>query len=105
MVTTLEDLPVELFYEIFTSFQLHEIWNRFWNLNSRITAIIENLPSISVYLGLRGMNIEMTNFYYEYLTQPSIGTRLTSLCVSNAFSIDNSSWFAEYGSTFINLLL
>ena len=104
MVTTLEDLSVELFYEIFTYFQLHEIWNMFWNVNSRITAIIENLPSISVYLGRCGMNIETTNFYYEYLSQPNLCTRLTSLCVSDAFSIDNSLWFAKHGSTFINLL-
>jgi hypothetical protein len=103
MVTKLEDLFVELFYEIFTYFQLHEIWNLFSNLNSRITAIIENLPSISIYLGFSGMNIEVTNFYYKYLSQKKICTRLTSLCVSDTFSIDNGLWFAEHGSTLINL--
>ena len=103
MVTTLEDLSVELFYEIFIYFQLHEIFSIFSNLNSRITAIIENLSSISVYLGRCGMNIETTNFYYEYLSQTNICTRLTSLCVSDASSIGNSLWFAEHGSTFVNL--
>ena len=102
-VTTLEDLCVELFYEIFTYFQLHEIWHTFGNLNSRINGIIENLPSISVYLGRCGMNIEVTNFYYEYLSQTNLCARLISLCVSDAYSIDNSLWFAEHGSTFINL--
>lgn len=66
-------------------------------------SIVENLPSISVYLGRRGMNIEVTNFYYEYLSQTSICTRLTSLCVSDTFSINNSLWFAEHGSAFIKL--
>jgi hypothetical protein len=103
MVATLEDLSVELFYEIFIYFQLHEIWNIFSNLNSRITAIIENLPSISVYLGSSGMNIEVANLYYQYLSQTNISTRLTSLCVSDALSIGNSLWFAQHGSTFINL--
>ena len=103
MVSTLEDLSVELFYEIFSYFQLHEICNMFWNVNSRLTAIIENLPSISVYLGRCGMNIEVTNFYYEYLSQPTICTRLTSLCVSDTVSIGNGLWFAKHGSTFINL--
>jgi hypothetical protein len=78
MVTKLEDLSVELFYEIFTYFQLHEIWNLFSNLNSRITVIIENLPSISIYLGFSGMNIEVTNLYYKYLSQKNICTLLTS---------------------------
>ena len=103
MVSTLEDLSVELFYEIFSYFQFHEICNIFWNVNSRLTAIIENLPSISVYLGRCGMNIEVTNFYYEYLSQPTICIRLTSLCVSDTVSIGNGLWFAKHGSTFINL--
>ena len=83
--------------------QFHEIWNMFWNVNSRLTAIIKNLPSISVYLGRCGMNIEVTHFYYKYLSQSNFCTRLTSLCVSDTFSIDNGLWFAKYGSTFINL--
>ena len=103
MVTILEGLSVELFYEIFPYFQLHEIWNIFSNLNSRITAIIENRPAISVHLGFSGMNIEVTNFYYKYLSQTNISTRLTSLCVSDTFSIDNGLWFAEHGSRFVNL--
>ena len=75
----------------------------FWNVNSRLTIIIENLPSISVYLGRCGMNIEVTYFYYKCLSQSNFCTRLTSLCVSDAFSIDNGLWFAKYGSSFINL--
>ena len=103
MVTTLEDLSVELFYEIFIYFQVHEIFNIFSDLNSRITTIIENLSSISVYLGFSGLNIEVTHFYYKYLSQTNISTRVTSLCVSDTFSIDNGLWFAQHGSIFINL--
>ena len=103
MVTTLEDLSVELFYEIFTYFQLHEICIMFWNVSSRITAIIKYLPSISVYLGSSGMNTEVANFYYKYLSQPNLCTRLTSLCVSDTCSIGNGLWFAEHGPKFINL--
>ena len=103
MVTVLEDLSVELFYEIFAYFQFHEIWNIFWHVNSRISAIIENIPSISVYLGCSGMTIEVANFYYKYLSQPNLCTRLTSLCVSDTCSVGNSLWFAKHGSRFINL--
>lgn len=103
MVSALEDLPVELFYEIFTYFQFHEIWNIFWHVNSRISAIIENIPSISVYLGCSGITIEVANFYYKYVSQLNLGTRLTSLCVSDTCSVGNSLWFAKDGSRFINL--
>ena len=102
-MTTLEDLSVELFYEIFPYFQVHEIFNSFSNLNSRITSMIENIPSIPVYLGSSGMNIKLTNFYYRYLSQPNICTRLKSLCVSDKFSIGNGLWFAKHGSKFVNL--
>lgn len=57
MSTTYEDFPVEMFYAIFNYFQLHEIWNIFSNLNLRITAIVESIPSLSVYVGSIGMNI------------------------------------------------
>ena len=103
MVTTLEDLSVELFYEIFAYFQFHEIWHIFWNVNSQISAIIESIPFISVYLECSGMTIEVANFYYERLSQTNLCTRLTSLCVSDTCSIGNSLWLAEYGSRFINL--
>ena len=103
MTTRLEDFSVELFCEIFTYFQLHEIWNIFSSLNSRLNGIIENFPFKFVYLGFDGMNIEVTDFYYKYLSQANISARLTSLCVSDAISIDNGLWFAEHGSTLINL--
>ncbi|CAF3368964.1 unnamed protein product [Rotaria sp. Silwood1] len=56
-----------------------------------------------VYLGLNGMSIEVTNFYYTYLSQPNISNRLISLCVSDTLAIDNGLWLAEHVSTFINL--
>jgi len=103
MLTTLEHLSVELFLEIFIYFQLHEIFNIFSNLNSRFAAIMDNLSFIPVYLGLNGMSIEVTEFYYTHLSQSNISSRLISLCVSDKLAIDNGLWLAEHASTFINL--
>jgi len=104
MATTLEHLSVELFYEIFTYFQFHEVFNIFSNLNSRFTAIIDNTISIMpIYLGLNGMSMEVTHFYYAHLSKPNICDRLISLCVSDTSAIDNGLWLASHVSTFINL--
>jgi hypothetical protein len=103
MVTTLENLPVEIFIEIFTYFQLHEVFNIFSNLNSRFAAIMDNLSLIPVYLGLNGMSLAVTKFYYIHLLQSNISSRLISLCVSDTLTIDNGLWLAEHISTFINL--
>jgi len=103
MATTLEHLFVELFYEIFIYFQFHEVFNSFSNLNSRFAAIIDNMPIMPIYLGLNGMSIEVTNFYYAHLSQPNICNRLISLCVSDTWAIDNGLWLASHLSTFINL--
>jgi hypothetical protein len=103
MATTFEHLSVELFYEIFIYFQFHEVFSIFSNLNSRFAAIINNISIMPVYLGLNGMSIEVTNFYYTYLSQPNIPNRLISLCVSDTLAIDNGLWLAEHVSTFINL--
>ncbi|CAM2717182.1 unnamed protein product [Rotaria socialis] len=101
--TTLELIPIELFYEIFTYFQLHEVFNIFSNLNSRFAAIINNMPIIPVYLGSNGINIPVTEFYYAHLSQLNISCRLITLCVSDRLAIDNGIWLAEHVSTFINL--
>jgi hypothetical protein len=103
MATTFEHLSVELFYEIFIYFQFHEVFSIFSNLNSQFAAIINNISIMPVYLGLNGMSIEVTNFYYTYLSQPNIPNRLISLCVSDTLTIDNGLWLAEHISTFINL--
>ncbi|CAF3685872.1 unnamed protein product [Rotaria socialis] len=103
MVTTLEHLSVELFHEIFIYFQLHEVLYIFSNLNSRFAAIMDNLSLIPIYLGLNGMNIAVTKFYYTHLSQSNTSSRLTSLCVSDTLAIDNGLWLAEHLSTFINL--
>ncbi|CAF4058762.1 unnamed protein product, partial [Rotaria sp. Silwood1] len=103
MVTTLENLSVEIFLEIFTYFQLHEVFNIFSNLNSRFAAIMDNLSVIPVYLGLNGMSIAVTKFYYIHLSQSNISSRLISLCVSDTLTIDNGLWLADHVSTFINL--
>jgi hypothetical protein len=103
MATTLEHIPVELFYEIFIYFQYHEVFNIFANLNSRFTAIINNMPIMPVYLGLNGMNIAVTEFYYAYLSQSNISCRLISLCVSDTLAFSNGFWLAEHLSTFTNL--
>jgi hypothetical protein len=103
MVTTLENLSVEIFLEIFIYFQLHEIINIFSNINSRFAAIMDNLSLIPVYLGLNGMSIAVTEFYYIHLSQSNISSRLISLCVSDTLAIDNGLWLAEHVSIFTNL--
>ena len=45
--TTIEDLPVELFYEIFAHFQFDEVFDIFSHLNS-ITHIYHNGMSVTV---------------------------------------------------------
>ncbi|CAF3948145.1 unnamed protein product [Rotaria sordida] len=103
MATTLEHIPVELLYQIFIYFQFHEVFNIFSNLNSRFAAIINNMPFMPVYLGLNGMNIVVTEFYYKYLSQSNICNHLISLCVSDTLAIDNGFWLAEHVTTFTNL--
>ncbi|UJR38254.1 hypothetical protein I4U23_030927 [Adineta vaga] len=103
MATTLEDLSVELFYEVFTYFQFHEVFNIFSTLNSRFAVMINNMPLTSVYLGLNGMSISVTEFYYTRLSQLNNCTRLISLCISDTLSITNGLWLSSYLSTFVNL--
>ncbi|CAF4525078.1 unnamed protein product [Rotaria socialis] len=103
MVTKLDDLSVELFYEIFIYFQFHEIFNIFSNLNPRFTVIFSNIPFIRANLGLNGMSIAVTEFYYAHLLQANVCDRLISLCVSHTLAIDNGLWLASNLSAFINL--
>jgi hypothetical protein len=103
MTTTLEHLSIELLYEIFSYFQFHELFDIFSNLNSRFAAIINNMSLMSVYLGLNGMSMTLTEFYYTHLSQSNISDRLISLCVSYTLAIDNGLWLASHLSTFINL--
>ncbi|CAF0738379.1 unnamed protein product [Adineta steineri] len=102
-ITILEDLSIELFYEIFNYFQFHEVFNIFSNLNSRFAAIINNMPLMPVYLGLNTMSIRLTEFYHIHLSQSNICHRLISLCVSDEFAFDNGLWLSKHLSTFINL--
>jgi hypothetical protein len=102
-ITILEDLSVELFYEIFIYFQFHEVFSIFSNLNSRFTAIVNDMPLMSVYLGLNTMSITVTEFYHSHLLQSNVCHRLISLCVSNEFAFDNGLWLASHVSTFKNL--
>jgi hypothetical protein len=103
MTTTLEHLSIELLYEIFSYFQFHELFDIFSNLNSRFAAIINNMSLMSVYLGLNGMSMTLTEFYYTHLSQSNISDRLISLCVSDTLAIDNGLWLASHLSTFIHL--
>ncbi|CAF4472379.1 unnamed protein product [Rotaria sp. Silwood2] len=102
-ITKLEDLSVELFYEIFIYFQFHEVFNIFSNLNSRFAAIVNSMPLMPVYLGLNAMSTTVTEFYYTHLSQSNICERHISLCVSNELAFDNGLWFASHVSTFNNL--
>ncbi|CAF0864554.1 unnamed protein product [Adineta steineri] len=82
---------------------LHEVFNVFSNLNSRFAAIMDNLSLIPVYLGLNGMSIAATEFYYRHLSQLDMSSRLISLCASDTLAISNGFWLVEHVSTFINL--
>jgi len=103
MAATLEHLSVEVFYEIFIYFQFHEIYNIFSKLNSYFDGIINNISIMPVYLGLNGMSITVTEFYYRHLTQSNVCNRLISLCVSDTLAISNGLWLASHLSAFINL--
>jgi hypothetical protein len=103
MAATLEHLSVELLYEIFVYFQFHEVYNIFSNLNSYFAAIIDNISIMPIYLGLDGMSIAVTEFYYTHLSQPHICNRIISLCVSDTLAIDNGLWLASHLPAFINL--
>jgi hypothetical protein len=102
-ITTFEHLSVELFYEIFIYFQFHEVFNIFPNINLRFAVIVNNMTLMPVYLGLNGMSIAVTEFYYRHLSQSNVCTHLISLCVSDTLAIDNGLWLAEHLSIFINL--
>ncbi len=101
--TTFEHLSIELFYEIFIYFHFHEVFNVFSNLNSRFTSIVNNMPLMPVYLGLNGMSIAVTEFYYTYFSQGNVYNRLLSLCVSDTLAIDNGLRLAEHLPRLINL--
>ncbi|CAF1523782.1 unnamed protein product, partial [Adineta steineri] len=102
-ITIFEDLSIELFREIFTYFQLHEVFNSLSNLNSRFAAIINNMPLMPVYLGSNITNISLTEFYHIHLSQSNVCHRVISLCVSDEFFSDNGLWLSKHVSTFINL--
>ena len=102
MATVFENLPVELIQEILLYFQYHDTWNIFSNLNSRFTTIVNNMSFMPIYLGLNGMSIRTSEFYYRHLSQGKFKT-LISLCVSDEFAFDNGLWLASHLSTFINL--
>lgn len=103
MPTVLEDLSVEIIYEIFMYFRYDEVWTTFAELNSRFTAIINNMSFMPIYLGLNGMSIALTEFYYQHLSQTNVCRSLVSLCVSDKFSFDNGLWLVSHLSTFTHL--
>jgi hypothetical protein len=103
MATTFEHFSIELLYEIFTYFQFHEVYYIFSNLNSRFAAIMDNISIMPVYLGLNGMSISVTEFYYRHLSEANNCNRLISLCVSDTLAINNGLWLSSHASTFINL--
>ncbi|CAF3412485.1 unnamed protein product [Rotaria sp. Silwood2] len=102
-ITKLEDISVELFHEIFIYFQFHEVFNIFSNFNSRLAAIVNNMPLMPIYLGLNAMSIRVTEFYYKYLSQTNVSHRFISLCISNELAFHNGLWLASNLSTFNNL--
>ncbi|CAF1327681.1 unnamed protein product [Adineta ricciae] len=103
MITTLEHFAVELFWEIFSYLQIHEIFESFFQLNSRFVAMLNNLSHIPVFLGFNGMSRAVSEFYYKYLSESKISGALVSLCVSNTLAIGNDFWLVEHVCTFLNL--
>lgn len=103
MIAKLEHLSFEIFLQIFSYFEFHEIFQIFSNLNSRFSAMMNNLSFIPVYLGYNGMSLGITKFYYQILSQSNIANRLISLCVSDTFAIDNGLWLAKHASMFSSL--
>jgi hypothetical protein len=61
------------------------------------------MPLMPVYLGLNGMSIAVTEFYYTYFSQGNVYNRLLSLCVSDTLAIDNGLRLAEHLPRLINL--
>ena len=95
-MSTVDDLPVELFYEIFMYMQLHEILQSFSQLNRRISAILSRMKLLRVFVGLNGMSVSLTHLYRSHLSQPNVCDRLVSLCVSDEMSIGSGAWLAKH---------
>jgi hypothetical protein len=95
-MTTLNDLPTELFYEIFKYFQLHEVVQSFSNVSERLDVVVSRMALLHANVGLDGMNLSVGRFYHDYLSQDNVSARLVSLCVSQKKSIGSGIWLATH---------
>jgi len=103
MTATFEHLSLEILYEIFAHLQLHELPKAFSNLNCRLTTILTHMPPVPVFMGLNGMSMALTQFYYQCLSDLNTCTRLISLCVSDTLSLGNGIWLAAHLHLFVSL--
>ena len=102
-ITTLDDLPTEIFYEVFKYMQLHEIVHSFCHASERLGTLVSRMPLFRVYLGFHGMNLSVANFYRHYLSQADVSGRLVSLCVSQKECIGSGIWLATHIRKFVKL--
>jgi hypothetical protein len=102
-IITLDDLPTEIFYEVFKYMQLHEIVHSFCHVNERLGILVSRMLLFRVYLGFHGMNLSVANFYRHYLSQADVCGRLVSLCVSQKESIGSGIWLATHIRKFVML--
>jgi hypothetical protein len=61
-LTTMDDLSVELLYEVLTYLQLHEILQNFSDLNRHITAILSRMKLLRVLFDLSGKSMSLIHF-------------------------------------------
>lgn len=103
MPTSFEHLSVELFYEMFSYLQLHELLAAFSNLNNRFTTILIGMPLSRVYMGFNGASLALTQLYRQQLVEDQIRTRLNFLTVFETTSMDNGAWLASHLHLFVRL--
>jgi hypothetical protein len=103
MPTSLEHLSIELFYEIFSYLQLHELLPTFSNLNNRFTTILIGMPLNRVYVGFNGASLALTQLYHQQLVEDQIRTRLNFLAIFDTTSMDNGAWLASHLHLFVRL--
>jgi hypothetical protein len=102
MLTSLEHLSIELFYEIFSYLQLHELLAAFSNLNNRFSTISDSYATKS---RLRGF--QRRKYSFDATVSSTSGrrsnTRLNFLAVFDTTSMDNGAWLVSHLHLFVRL--
>lgn len=82
----IEDLPNEIFYEIFDYLDFYDIYQTFSNLNTRFENLIHN-SNLPVSINVSSMSKSNLKHYQNDVIMP-YKHRITSLHLSNPFSVD-----------------